>query len=215
MTGTSELLRRWPTPTAFSVCVWFESLAELGQQRLKSIGEADKGPWRDLGRDLQLNVRPEFPTRDLSSSRPGRVPHLPGQFGRNELSETRYGRTPSRATGTLDTCSSWWSNILPGAMSLQALDLTGALFRHHPDREQISGHSFLPVCLSSHNFLPGRGSHCRPSPKHTNNQGGVLNPSASSALGTSAGVCSGHCCLQRLAYQVCLLFCSPWMCLLQ
>ena len=62
VTGTSELLSRWPTPTAFSVCIWLESLAELEQQCLQSMGEADKGPWMDLDRNLQINFRPKFPT---------------------------------------------------------------------------------------------------------------------------------------------------------
>lgn len=104
-----------------------------------------------------------------------------------------------------------WSKILPDVMYLQALDLTGILSRQHPDREEVFGHSFLPLCSSSHNFLSGRGPHCRPGPKHTSNQGSGPNPSSSFAPDMSAGAALDTAVCRGLRIK--LAFCSvPHVC---
>lgn len=105
----------------------------------------------------------------------------------------------------MDACSSRWSKTLPDTLYLQALDLMGTLCRHHPDREQISGHSFLlcvylliisflaedPIVGLAQNILVIKEVHLIP---------------ALHLLFAALPEFAGHCCLQRLAYQVCLLF---------
>lgn len=136
MTGTSELLRRWPPPTALSVGVWFESLAKYGQLCLKSIDEADKELWVDLSRDLQSSFRPEVSTRDLRNTRYGCKPHISGQFGKNNCSCLRQLRSLlCQGRGCHGRSQHW----LMRSVYLQAFNLTGTLFRHHRYREKSLG----------------------------------------------------------------------------